>query len=63
MVDLPIILNQIESFTETRISYLPNESVVVPLPEVLITATASKGLLAEISKTLPFIVTFCAFDF
>jgi hypothetical protein len=63
MVDLPIMLNQIESFKETLISYLPNESVVVPFPDVLITATASKGLLAEISKTLPFIITFWAFDF
>jgi hypothetical protein len=63
MVDLPIILNQMLSFTETLISYLPRESVVVPFPEVLITATASRGLLADISKTLPLIVTFWAFAF
>jgi hypothetical protein len=63
MVDFPIILNQIESLTETLISYLPKESVVVPLPDVLITATASRGLLAEISNTLPLIITFWAFVF
>jgi hypothetical protein len=63
MVDLPIILNQIESFNATLISYLPNESVVVPLPEVLITATASNGLRAEMSNTLPLIFMYWAFEF
>jgi len=43
--------------------YLPKESVMVPLPEVLITATASKGLLAEISYTVPLMVTNCGFVF
>ncbi|MGL1489087.1 hypothetical protein ACSTJG_24975, partial [Vibrio parahaemolyticus] len=32
-------------------------SVIVPLPEELSTATASMGLLAVISKTLPLTVT------
>ena len=57
MVDFPIIENQIESFTETLIWYLPNESVIVPRPELLNTATASNGLLADISNTLPLIKT------
>lgn len=57
MVDFPIIENQIESLTETLIWYLPNESVTVPRPELLITATASSGLLAEMSYTLPLIKT------
>lgn len=37
--------------------YLPVESVNVPRPDVLITATASNGLLAEISYTVPEMVT------
>lgn len=37
--------------------YLPVESVSVPRPEVLMTATASNGLLAEISYTVPEMVT------
>ncbi len=49
MVDLPIMENQMESLRGTLKLYLPIESVIAPLPEVLITATASKGLLAEIS--------------
>ncbi len=60
MVDLPIMENQIESLRGTRMLYLPMESVIVPLPEVLITATASKGLLAEISYTVPLILMDCA---
>lgn len=33
---------------------------MVPLPEVLCTATASKGLLAEISYTFPLTVVYWA---
>jgi len=57
MVDLLIMENQRESVVLTVKLYLPKESVIVPLPEVLITATASKGLRAEMSYTVPLIVT------
>ena len=56
MVDFPIKENQIESVFFTVSIYLPVESVIVPLPEVLCTATASNGLLAEISYTVPLMV-------
>ena len=57
MVDFPINENQMESVVFTVSKYLPVESVIVPLPEVLCTATDSSGLLAEISYTVPLIVT------
>jgi len=49
MVFFPIIENQIESFTSMVKLYLPAESVIVPLPLVLCTATASNGLRAVTS--------------
>ena len=49
MVDLLIIENQMLSVVLTVKLYRPKESVIVPRPEVLITATASKGLRADIS--------------
>jgi hypothetical protein len=49
-----------ESFLGTIREYLPRESVTVPLPDVLKTATASRGLRAEISYTVPLTVTYCA---
>jgi hypothetical protein len=61
MVDLPINENQIESFSFTDMVYLPIESVTVPFPDELITATASNGRRAEISKTVPLIVMVWAF--
>jgi hypothetical protein len=57
MVDFPIIENQMESFMETLIKYLPRLSVITPFPEVLKTATASRGRLAEMSYTVPLILT------
>ncbi len=63
MVALPMSENQMESFAFTVIVYLPNESVSVPRPEVLITPTASSGLRALISYTVPLMVTYCAFAF
>ena len=57
MVDFPIIENQIESFTGTVITYLPSESVIAPRPELLNTPTASRGRRAEISYTVPLMVT------
>jgi len=49
--------NQMESVVFTVRLYLPNESVSVPLPDELSTATASMGLRAEISYTVPLMVT------
>ncbi len=40
--------------------YLPAESVIVPLPLVLCTATASNGLRAVTSYTVPLMVVNCA---
>jgi hypothetical protein len=57
IVAFPMSENQIESVLKTVKIYLPSESVMVPLPEVLKTATASRGLLAEISYTVPLMVT------
>ena len=56
-VVFPNILNQIESEVLTVKLYFPKLSVKVPFPEVLKTATASIGLLAEISYTVPLTVT------
>jgi hypothetical protein len=52
--------NQMESCAGTVIEYLPMESVIVPLPDVLITPTASSGRRADRSYTVPLMVTCCA---
>lgn len=50
MVVFPIKENQMESLEETVMEYLPIESVMVPLPDELITPTASRagGLINHI---------------
>jgi hypothetical protein len=50
-------LKKMESLARMVRLYLPKESVIVPLPDVLITATASNGFLADISYTVPLMVT------
>jgi hypothetical protein len=57
MVVFTISVNQIESLEDTVMEYFPIESVMVPLPEELITPTASRGRRADKSKTVPLMVT------
>lgn len=57
MVVFPIKENQMESLEETVMEYLPMESVMVPLPDELITPTASRGRRADKSYTVPLMVT------
>ena len=45
-----------ESLSLTVMVYLPNESVMTPLPEVLTTLTASNGLVLFILYTVPLMV-------